>query len=202
VRTFTLAIGVILACIPLAYVCISPIFLEDYLWFLLGIPLFLSIIRVLYEHVPGAISYSNKNRRMGWLFVPDTEVDTEEAAEAEQQQSLMGIWTGTIRIWPKTSDQILRVFPVRLKFNPYSPSARLILTEKDKCPAGIVSADVLEYDTNSGNLDLQVMVDESDKYESYIAKLCVNKGKIENEDETDHVTVELQKTVMVPIFEY
>lgn len=118
-----------------------------------------------------------------------TPVDESEPSEGKR---FAGIWNGTARFWPTTTDSVLRVLPIRLTFSEDPLQARLIRSKVRDGRERIVAVEVLEHDATNDDLDLRVMVEKGNRSEEFVAKLQWESGVLLPADESDPFTLELR----------
>ena len=120
--------------------------------------------------------------------------DTAPADESKPPEGkrFTGIWNGTARFWPTTTDSVLRILPIRLTFSEEPLQARLIRSKVRNGRERIVAVEVLEHDATNDDLDLRVMVEKGNRSEEFVARLRWESGVLLPADESDPFTLELR----------
>lgn len=180
-----LGIGVI------GYVLLSPAFLGDYRSLLLTLPVLLILAREVYEHVPALTSRPESRSRMAM------SVEVDEAGDQDcSDGSLDGLWTGTVRVWPRHPCESLRILPLHLSLAPGARmGCELIRTAGDHA---ISRACVTDYEPATGQLELEIAIGQGSHAERFEARLRFAGGRLLPENEDDAVTVDLSRARLVP----
>jgi len=187
-------LALIFSVILIVCLLISPAYLGDYRWIFVALPVLLVIVREVYEHVPGSLSHSSRRRTVLVIEPLDEEDDSEEKDEDETDASgIIGLWTGTARIWPSTPADVLQVLPVTLAISDIDRSVRLISAGTSGSATRIVQARLLEHDTATGNIDLELIVESEGRQRSFDTKLLLTSCAMLPDYESDPVTVELRR---------
>lgn len=193
--------GVFLACILSAILVGCLLFfsayLSDYRWIVIVLPVLLVIVREIYERVPGILSHPGRRQTVLAIVPVDDEGETDGEADETDLGSIAGLWTGTARIWPSTPGDVLQILPMTLIISDAERSAKLICTGTNNSGTRIVRAEVLEYDTTTGNVDLGVVVESGNQQRLFDTKLILTPRAMVPADETDQVTVELKRATII-----
>ncbi|HSW45796.1 MAG TPA: hypothetical protein VLM89_09510 [Phycisphaerae bacterium] len=182
-----LALGV--AVTLLAYVYLSPAYLGDYRWLIIALPASLAVARELYEHSRG---YSAQTGRRLIAVRLDPVDDDDDDAETDD---LSGLWTGTVRVWPTRPQEVLQVLPVDLLITDEGRQALVILPTNARADHRIAEARILDHNPVDGHLDIQFILAQGDQQRSLEARLVARNRRLVPDDETDEITVELQRAV-------
>lgn len=180
-----------------AYCLLTPAFLGDYRLLFLALPVLLLITREIYDHVPALLPAHTLHRLCAMTLVP---MDPDERDEELQDEtvSLDGFWTGTLRLWPRTPDDVLRIYPVHLVCTGrQAPRLKLLATPRARAGAGITAVTVAAFDDASGDLDLRLTVREAGRDEQCDVALCLHHGRLQAADESDLATLELVRARLV-----
>ena len=179
--------------------------IQDYRWVFVAAPVFLLVAREVSDRVLNVATGPYKQWYYELAVEPeeDEEPDVHPGPDHEDfdetaQRLVGGLWTGTARIWPTAPDDVMRTLPLRLAFHHRPIKTQLIPSETADDHPRIVAADIIEYD-ESGDVDLRLVIDEAGRHQTVDTKLTLRSGRLVPDDETDAVTVELQRARFVPV---
>lgn len=130
----------------------------------------------------------------GTVYYDDDDDDDDEIDEADDQ-SLAGLWNGTVRLGPGADTADVSFFPLRVTFSTPPTRASVPPRSVPFLGDGIVSVDVLEHDSEHGHLDLRVVVARPGHlpHQTYVAQLVHQEGMLVPNDETEPFTVTLHR---------
>lgn len=127
-------------------------------------------------------------RGSGFPAVRRDEGDADE-------ESVLGRWRGLARLWPASHVGCPRIIPVEVFLAREASGAHLLETSVLAEGGRVVGVDVVEYDRETGNLDLGVTVAPcgGGRPEHHIAILVRKRGRLVSEDSCDRFTLELRR---------
>lgn len=193
-RPIVFLVLLVLAGSILAYVFLSPMYLGDFRWVIVALPVLLAIAREVYEYAPGHARAFDVARLLQSVIEPieDDDADDDENDELDLDDSsrLVGLWSGTARIFPSRASETLKLLPLQLVIGTGGKSVE-VLTGDNGGDERVSAAQILEYDSRYGNLDLLLVLDTPSQQRRHTAQLVLKGKRIVAEDETAPVTVEL-----------
>lgn len=192
-RHFIVVLALIPAAIVVGYVLLSPAYLGDYRWLIIALPISLATARELFDLAKGQKTESTRHL-VHVTLTPIEEDDPagDEAGDADFE-SIVGLWTGTVNIWPGKPEEVLRVLPLHLAITEEGRKAAVIPAETRSDDARIVEARVIEYEPRTGYLDGVLAIEEHGERREIETRLTFARNRIAPSDDTDDVTVDLRR---------
>jgi hypothetical protein len=200
-RHVSVLLALILAVAIVAYILLSPAYLGDYRWLVIALPISLAIAREIYEHTKGQRFLSHPPRIEGIAIEPVDE-DRQAAGLDDQTPTgvdISGLWTGTVNIWPRNPNQCLQVLPLRLLFSGETRQAAILTNGPVQEAPRIIQANVIAYDPQAADLDLQLLLEQPGGHRILEARLTLKDNRLVPAEPADDVTVELRPAIAVAV---
>jgi hypothetical protein len=115
--------------------------------------------------------------------------------DVADEDSMLGRWSGIARIWPASNVGGPSTIPVEVFLTREATRAQLISSGIRADGNRVVGVEVVEYDAETGNLDLGVTVASYGmaRPQQHIAQLVRQRGCLISEDLYDRFTLELRQ---------
>jgi len=199
-RHLSVFLALILAVAVVAYVLFSPAYLGDYRWLVIALPISLAIAREIYDHTRGR-SLQPPPRPIGITLEPADEVAQAAGLDGQTPEAVdtAGLWTGTVNIWPRNSNEYLQVLPIRLLISGETRRAAVLTTGPAQQIPRIIQANVINYDPNAADLDVQLLLEQPGGRRHLEARLTLENNRLVPAEPADDVTVELRRAVPVAV---
>jgi len=108
-RHFIVVLALIPAVLVVGYVLLSPAYLGDFRWIIIALPISLAAARELFDLAKGRTTESTRHL-VHVTLTPIEEDDPEDDDTRDVDlESIAGLWTGTVNIWPGKPEEVLRV---------------------------------------------------------------------------------------------
>lgn len=180
-RALMLIICVLLAVLLVIYPFTTTGGAGNYTWFLLVLPVFLFVGRVLAD--PAA-----RARPMRQVIVQVPAAEDSEAPDAEAPGRR--IWNGSVRLYPPDCAEPMRVFPLRLQLSMSPPRVQLLRPLRREAD-GIIGIEVLASDPHRQEMDWRLNLRINGRVTRHTAAIALMDGRWVSADESDPVLIDL-----------
>ena len=158
-RHLVVFLALLPAILLLGYVLLSPAYLGDYRWVIVALPVALAVARELHDHANSGRADSSRQVIQVTLEPLDEFLRPEDDEQADAD-SIDGLWTGTVRIWPGKPDEALQVLPLQIVITDAGRTASAITPAYRLSDTRIVEAQIIEYQPHNGHLDMKLVIEE------------------------------------------
>jgi len=200
-RHLAVFLALILAVAVVAYVLLSPAYLGDYRWLVIALPISLAVAREIYDQTRGR-RLQPPPRPIGKITLEPADEVVEAAGlegQAPADTDTTGLWTGTVNIWPRNSNECLQVLPIRLLISGETRQAAVLTTGPAQQIPRIIQANVINYDPNAADLDVQLLLEQPGGRRHLEARLTLENNRLVHAEPAADVTVELRRAVLVAV---
>ncbi len=192
-RHFIVVLALIPAVLVVGYVLLSPAYLGDFRWIIIALPISLAAARELFDLAKGRTTESTRHL-VHVTLTPIEEDDPEDDDTRDVDlESIAGLWTGTVNIWPGKPEEVLRVLSLHLAITEEGRKATVIPAETSLSDVRIAEARVIEYEPRTGYLDATLAIEENGERREIETRLTFARNRIAPSDDTDDVTVDLRR---------